>query len=337
MKLNYNEFLKYLRYARRCTQESMFILVFDAIRSVFLYNISLLEYFQFKFYEKDSLERGEYAGTGYMFEFQRIMNPRNARNDLRDKIKFLENNRRFINRWFFTFSDLELNRDECDTHLENEKGLIVLKSSTGQGGREVRIVSTENLSNRGLYDMMKKEGYDLLEEYVTQHPALMELSASGLNTVRVITQIDGINVTVIDARLRISVCSNVDNMAAGNIAASIDVETGKVVSAAVYSDITKASVDYHPITNRRIIDFKIPYWGDVLVLCKELALYNRENRSVGWDIAITSKGPEVIEGNHNWCKLLWQLPEGRGLKYKIDPYLAQAEVDRRIDLSKSLY
>ena len=45
-----------------------------------------------------------------------------------------------------------------------------------------------------------------------------------------------------------------------------------------------------------------------------------ENSSVGWDIAITENGPELIEGNHNWCKLLWQLPVKKGLKHVLDKY-----------------
>ena len=50
----------------------------------------------------------------------------------------------------------------------------------------------------------------------------MELSPSGLNTIRIITQINEQGgVDIIAARLRITVNSSVDNLAAGNIAAPI--------------------------------------------------------------------------------------------------------------------
>ena len=58
----------------------------------------------------------------------------------------------------------------------------------------------------------------------------------------------------------------------------------------------------------------VPYWREVTELANKAAMLSPENRSVGWDIAITANGPELIEGNHNWCKLLWQLPVKQGLK-----------------------
>ena len=35
---------------------------------------------------------------------------------------------------------------------------------------------------------------------------------------------------------------------------------------------------------------------------------------IGGDIAVTENGSELIEGNHNWCKLLRQLPNQVGIK-----------------------
>ena len=48
------------------------------------------------------------------------------------------------------------------------------------------------------------------------------------------------------------------------------------------------------------------------------ALPCKQNRSIGWDIVITPEGPGLIEGNHDWCKLVWQLPVGRGLKLLLE-------------------
>jgi hypothetical protein len=35
---------------------------------------------------------------------------------------------------------------------------------------------------------------------------------------------------------------------------------------------------------------------------------------------MTENGPDLIEGNHDWCKLLWQLPVNRGMKSELDHY-----------------
>jgi len=85
--------------------------------------------------------------------------------------------------------------------------------------------------------------------------------------------------------------------------------------------ITKEGKTIHPVTGEAITGFAIPYWKEVVELAKNAALCTPENRSVGWDIAVTAEGPELIEGNHNWCKLLWQLPVKQGLKKELEKYL----------------
>jgi hypothetical protein len=167
---------------------------------------------------------------------------------------------------------------------------------------------------------MEEDNYDLLEEYVIQHPAIMELSSSGLNTVRIFTQIHEGEVHFLGARFRISVNSPVDNMGAGNLAAPVDMDTGEVYGPGVYSDITREDEDIHPVTGMRITGFTLPFWKELIDLSRKAALHIPENRSVGWDIAITEEGPELIEGNHNWCKLLWQLPVKEGLKHELERY-----------------
>src|SRR5699024_8778825 len=144
---------------------------------------------------------------------------------------------------------------------------------------------------------------------------------SAVNTVRIITQLNKKDeVNILGCRLRISVNLSVDNMAAGNLAAFIDQESGTVSGLAVYSDVTKPDIEYHPVTNVRIPGFKIPFWQETLALAKEAALLHLQNRSIGWDIVITEKGPGLIEGNHDWCKLLWQLPAKKGMKDILNKY-----------------
>jgi hypothetical protein len=128
-------------------------------------------------------------------------------------------------------------------------------------------------------------------------------------------------VKFLGARLRITNDSFVDNLAAGNIAAAIDLDTGKVYGSGVYSDITKEDVEKHPITEVSIIGFQIPYWKETIEMVTKAALLHPENRSIGWDVAVTNNGPELLEGNHNWCKLLWQLPVKKGLKKELEKFI----------------
>jgi hypothetical protein len=104
-------------------------------------------------------------------------------------------------------------------------------------------------------------------------------------------------------------------MAAGNPAAPVDVETGRVIGPAVFSDITREDISLHPVSQTPIVGFVVPFWDEIRNMIIQATKDCGGNSSIGWDVAITESGPELIEGNHNWCKLLWQLPVKKGLKH----------------------
>jgi len=112
----------------------------------------------------------------------------------------------------------------------------------------------------------------------------------------------------------------VDNLASGGIAVAVDENTGVVTSAGVYSDITKNPETNHPVSGQQLIGFQIPYWNETVEMVKQAALLHTQNRSIGWDVALTVNGPELIEGNHDWCKLVYQLPVQQGLKDVLEQY-----------------
>jgi hypothetical protein len=64
----------------------------------------------------------------------------------------------------------------------------------------------------------------------------------------------------------------------------------------------------------------VPFWEEALQLAMDAALHFKKYRSIGWDIAITEQGPDLLEGNHDWCKLVWQLPLKQGLKPVLEWY-----------------
>lgn len=312
---------KFLRYSSDQTSRSKLSIALNTVFSAFRYNISFKDYFCFGFFEPGRTDHDEWAGTGFMYEYQLRMNPRESRKILENKILFLDHYRDLIKRRVMAIYGKPEEPQAIASMLRNPSGRLVLKGSLGQTGAEVEVIQIDRYSPESLLAYMKRKRYDLVEEYVTQHHALNELSPSGLNTVRVITQLDDDEVFIVGARLRITVNSAVDNMAAGNLAATIDTESGVVEGPAVFSDITKRPLAVHPVTGMAINGFKVPHWNEVLKLADTAARRAAGNKSVGWDIAVTETGPELIEGNHNWCKLLWQLPVKKGLKKELVKYL----------------
>lgn len=309
---------RFLRYASEVSGRSRFVLLCDAVGSVFRYNISLLDYFHFRFYRRGRAQRLKWAGTGTLYEFQLRMNPRGAREVLEDKVRFLEHFRDFYRRKWMAVEEVAADVGKVEQLLGNPSGRVVFKGRRGQAGREVEVAGCGAFTPAEMVAYMRKKRFGLVEEGVLQHPLMAALSPSGLNTVRLITHLVDGEVTLVGARLRISVHSPVDNMAAGNMAAVVDMATGRVTGPGVYSDITRKNETVHPVTGHPIPGFMVPFWQECTDLAVRAARHTPGNRSVGWDIAITPMGPELIEGNHNWCKLLWQLPAGKGLKSQLD-------------------
>lgn len=309
---------KFLSHTSKETGKSKASLFFNSIKDVYKYNISILEYFQFGFYNKTAEEKKKWAGTGTMYEFQKIANPIKKRVILEDKHQFYINYKEFFKHHLYTLEELTADSNLiAQIYTKNDK--VVLKESSGKAGSGIGVLSTSNLKQENLPAYMKEHGFGVLETYVKQHAKIQELSPSAVNTIRIFTQIrrDG-TFEILGCRMRISVNSPVDNMAAGNLAAPVDELTGIINGPALYSDITKAPETSHPITGIPIVGFQIPFWDEILEMTKKAALKHPQNRSIGWDIVVTDDGPGFIEGNHDWCKLVWQLPVNKGLKHKLE-------------------
>lgn len=319
--LDRKKLAKFLNFASRSTGISRVGLFFSAVAAVFKYNVSLLDYFLFRFYELPGEERLLWAGTGFMFEYQKKMNPDKVRSLLEDKLSFHDRYGKFTHRGFASLSQITEKPELAQSLIDKPAGKLVLKDSLGQAGKEISVLESKDLSPSDLIEKMKAGNFDLVEEFIVQHPEMKNLSDSGINTARLITQVTEGSVEILAARLRITIDSFVDNLAAGNAAAPVDLLTGKVNGPAVFSDITKSDITVHPLTGVQILDFQIPFWKEALAMVKEAALVVPGNRSVGWDVAFTSRGPLLIEGNHNWCKILWQLPVKQGLKPELEKYL----------------
>jgi hypothetical protein len=321
-ELDKMKFQKFLDHIQKVEGKSKSSLLLDIVISSLIYNISILEYFQFHFYKLPPEERKKFAGTGFMYEYQLKMNPKAGRRVLENKLDFLRFYVSHIRHDYASLIDLKKDHSVAERVLSNKSGKVVLKSTSGQCGRGVEVRDSSEFTPSTLIQRLEETGNDFVEEFVSQHQDLMKLSPSGLNTVRIITQLNQYDqVEIVGARLRITVNSSVDNMAAGNIAAPINIENGVVEGPGVYSDITKEPELVHPVTKVPIVNFKIPFWQGCLKMVKDAALLNKRNRSIGWDVAVTDEGPELIEGNHDWCKLLWQLPVQKGLKPELEKYL----------------
>lgn len=318
--LDWKTLHKFSQKAALDSGKGRWFLVLQSIAASYSYLMTPLEFFQFHLYSAPKSEWNQWAGTSYMYEYQREMNPLSGRSVLSDKRIFLKEYASFVRHLFVGRGELEQDPQRA-LALIQASNKLVFKASDGQCGRGIEILDSAGMTPEQVMTTLDQGGNDMVEQFVEQHPDLQRLSPSGLNTLRIVTQVleDG-SAEILAARLRITINSSVDNMAAGNAAAEVNLETGKVVRAAVFSDITKEPIEVHPVTGTPIVGFEVPFFKESAAMALAAALHRPENRSVGWDIAITAAGPELIEGNHDWCKLLWQLPVNTGLKPQLDKF-----------------
>lgn len=293
----------------------------DVIGSALKYGISFHEYYYYGFYNKPASQRSEYASMGFMYKYQKMMNPPEKRVMLSDKNQFDKAFAEFIHRDMM--NPISGSIEEITAFIEGREK-VVLKSSLGGGGKNVSIVKVKEggITAQDIKNEAVAHHYDIMEEFVQQHEDLQKLSPNSLNTVRFITQLkkDG-TVDIVGASLRMGILKNTDNLSSGGITCKIDVETGKLDSKGYAFDITQPLCEKHPVSGVSLVGFQIPHWDKVKVMCIKAASKYNDNKSVGWDVAIKQDGPLLIEGNHDWGARVWQMPAGRGMKKMLEKYL----------------
>lgn len=330
LKTNYTD----LNQSIRCTLKLGYPrlkLLADMLYCSFKYGSSFVDYFNFNFYNKSSEKRGGYASMGTMYTFHNKINDKNYIDKVDDKKKFYINFADFCNKAFL-FNRKQ--HQEALLFLNSRIGnKVVLKNPESTAGKGVMIftitVESDNVLIGGnpvadfCVNHFRENEFLYFEDYIEQHPAISNISPTGVNTIRMITLInnDGI-VEIIGSVFRISVNCSIDNYSAGNLAAEIDKDTGIVVTGGIRK---RSSCDIyhniHPVTGRPILGFIIPYWEEVKKIVIGAAMVVPQVRTVGWDIAITQTGPVIIEGNSKWNKDTWQIPAGYGKLEIIKKYL----------------
>jgi len=215
------------------------------------------------------------------------------------------------------------------------KGMMLLKR-TGPD-RLIDLSSNEPITAEQLFDRMVADitarqvredsatGY-LLQEHITCHPVMNPLKGKALNTVRIATLRDTAGKIHFDfAMLRIAKPDSVtDNLHKGGVVAGIEPAEGTIAN--VTYGYETAEGPYVERKNRDLSalfpEGKVPQWHDLLQLAITAHSLLPKVNSVGWDVALSTKGPILIEGNDNWDMVIAQIIDGPYLASRRKPILA---------------
>lgn len=310
-----NSWLKHpeLKKSHKLAQRPKVIQYLDFLSSVIIHGATLEDYLLYEFYNKSNKERKTYVTGKKLHDFFDHVNNKDKTDIFINKNNFAKYFSEYLGRETFELDLDGKNIDDAKKWLSS-MDVVFAKPSKGAEGKGVTRLIIGDVENTIQYCLENKLG--TIEESIVQHPEMDTLYPDAINTIRLITFIENNEVKILGATLRIGNGGYVDNAGSGGIFASIDINSGKLDSVAF--DKTGKKLEKHPITNQTIEGFQIPFWSQVIDLCKKASLKVPDVRTVGWDVAISEKGrPILIEGNDRWSRAVWQLPKQKGLYHLI--------------------
>lgn len=227
----------------------------------------------------------------------RIMNNYNDSNCiyiLLNKNVFNDFYKEFVHRKWLYSEDMNYHdfRELFDSCTE-----LFVKPLDDQEGHGIYKISTEGKRAEDFYKEVADKKV-VIEESISQHPDMIFGNAS-VNSARVLTVTDTKGKAyVVRAGLRVGVGEAVvDNFTAGGVLYQIDIESGRINHKGIQG--SNYDIIFHPGTEICMLGYKIPNWKRAIDSVVKAAEMLPQCRFIGWDVAFTPEGIELIEGNHN--------------------------------------
>ncbi len=196
---------------------------------------------------------------------------------------------------------------------------LFIKPRKGKGGRGTLRASRTADGRYALSDGQTLTGSELaryletlslekpllVQRRLSNHPDMVDMCANALCCVRVLTcrnESDAPELTNVAFRMALRSDTTVDGLHRGGIAANVDIETG-VLGPATNLGLTPdvGWCTHNPGTGVPIAGRTLPHWPETRALALKAHAMLPHKVMVGWDIAITDKGPVVVEGNGAPC------------------------------------
>lgn len=195
--------------------------------------------------------------------------------------------------------------------------ILFSKALRGQNslGAEVWTLNGRHYrSSRGkLFDWEQLLGHlrahdCILQPFVRNHDRVASITNGKTACLRIVTAGDGQSVShVVGALLVVPVAGLVSST--GGIVCGVNLQTGTVIGTVNLS--TGETPAYHPDTGYRLRGFVLPFWRQSVELVQKA--HSRAFSSffsLGWDVALTGRGPVILETNSNWGAMHHQLFSG---------------------------
>ena len=294
-------------------ERSRFLLFADYIYYVFKTHITYSEYFdQYKFYDLSKAERKEYITVSEAHRIEAKLNQK-VRDIFWKKDLFLKKFADLIKRDWISLASCKPEEFMSFCLLHPKFIIKPIAETRGTGVDLITTSGTEDVAK--VYNDFSGKNF-IAEQYITACREFAEFNPDSLNTIRVVTYLNGHVFRIVGSFIRMGLPGfRVDNAHAGGIFAYVDIETGTVASEGINTNGER--FEFHPGSKKLIRGFEIPNWEKVTDTCKQAASIIPEAKIIGWDVAIRDDYEVIIiEGNHMPDFDLMQSPSRRGIKKK---------------------
>ena len=314
-QMHFDRMLVKAREISAASGRRRFAILADMVYCGFRYQAGYMDYALFEMHNKNSAQRSSILTRGRNNAYVALLNSREDSRVFDDKVEFHKLFREFTRRDFIWLEKAGIG-DFAAFAAKHPR--FVAKPPDGTHGDGVEIIEAADIGSEleGLYRRLLAGRQRLCEELVIQHQTMAALNSGAVNTVRIVTILKDGHTHIVTAMLRIGGAGRqVDNFNNGGMVVPVEIETGTVAFPAM----EKSGRVYtsHPASGTAIVGFQVPLWQECLALVRRAAEVVPSVRYVGWDVAVTPKGPLIIEGNpfpgHDIYGLPPHAPDGMGI------------------------
>lgn len=290
--LEWHQMFEVVKKISKMTNRSKIVIFLDCIWCGFRYGAGYMDYFEFEFYLLNGKERKTYLTATINNKIIAKYNDKQYTKIFKDKVLFNQTFKDYIQREFIDLRNSSFKEFQI---FLRKKEKIIGKVIDSCGGKGIKIYEVKKYNEKDLYQELKENHQYLVEECISQHDKMNSLYDKSVNSLRMISFIrDNGEVEILNIVLRIGNGGEVDNFSSGGMYTFVG-KDGKVLIPAI--DEKGTIYDIHPITKTKIPGFQIPNFDKAVEYVKTLAKVEPHVRYIGWDIAITENGVDVIEGN----------------------------------------
>lgn len=156
-------------------------------------------------------------------------------------------------------------------------------------------------------------GY-LFQELLRSHPVLQRYCGDRICSVRVVIILDP-EPRVVSTLWKVATgAAMADNFwEPGNLVGPVDEDSGQVGQLFTGMGLQRRDVSEHPDTGERLVGITLPDWQEAMRLCKRAAASLPGLKMQAWDVALTDRGPVLLEVNIIGGVRLPQLVIDRGM------------------------